>query len=312
MTTIPFVANYPGAIVVPADTSNYYRQVNHGGIPNKPRGWVLHTPEEAADDHEVTPYYFQTPGLEASTMYYMDSDGDVYQMVKETDAAIANGVLGKPYPSWADPSTSLNWQSLNVEIEGYAASIQDTLIRSGPQYNGLIALIKHRAAAYNIPLDREHIIGHYQVSNQRSDPGAGFPWAALIEDLNKTDIGGEEMWIRHNRVSAWFSDLAHQSVVAGEDKHCNAWLDFDLPTDAKSIDIEIEFVPIISIGGAKLIALDGQPAQDSLNGYAGSQTAKAGEPQTLATRVDVSDGWFTMRATNDLRLVTVGCVAYYK
>lgn len=192
-----FIADYPGAIVFPAHPTNYYRpnEAPQFHAPNWPRGWVLHTPEEPADDNESTPAFFAAPNRSASTHYYMDSDGDVYQLVPENCAAIANGVIGKPYPAWADPAHSLNWQALSVEIEGFAATIQHTLIRGGPQWRGLVALIRDRARAYAIPLDREHIIGHYQVSNQRSDPGAWFPWVALMEDLQAAEEDGDEMYI---------------------------------------------------------------------------------------------------------------------
>lgn len=178
--------DYPGAIWIPAHPTNWRT------YPNTPQGWVLHTPEEAADNNEVTPYYFQTPNLSASTHYYLDNDGDVYQMVPEKYSPIANGVKGKPYPSWANPNINLNSQSLNVEIEGRAASIGQTMPVGGVQFNALVKLIKHRCAAYGIPLDREHIIGHYQVSNDRSDPGATFPWAALMAELE--DDMAERVW----------------------------------------------------------------------------------------------------------------------
>lgn len=186
-----FVADYSGAIVYPAwynlanhqDTrNNYYRPEGHGGVPNIPRAWVLHTPEEPADDNETTPAYFAGPGRKASTHYYLDDDGDVFQLVPEFAAAIANGLNGKPMPSWAGPG-SLNWQTLSVEIEGYAHSVHETMPVGGVQFNALVKLIKDRAHVWGIPLDREHIMGHYQLSIDRSDPGARFPWDELMEAI---------------------------------------------------------------------------------------------------------------------------------
>lgn len=230
-----FTADYPGAIVVPSHPTNQHTPESHGGVSNQPKAWFLHTPEEDADDNEGTPYYFaNNANLEASTHYYMDSDGDVYQCVPERNYAYANGLNGKPLPSWADPSTSLNWQSLSVEIEGRAASIHDTMPIGGPQWNGLIKLIKHRAAAYNIPLDREHIMGHYQVSTARTDPGPKFPWDALMRDLK-----GAEMRIEHQR-SAGF--LGNNFFANGIDfsgvQHVDAAVDFALPPEAKYAEIE--------------------------------------------------------------------------
>lgn len=190
-----FVANYPAAFVYPAwynmanhndPRNNYYRPEGHGGVPNIPSAWVLHTPEEPSDDNETTPAYFAFPGRKASTHYYLDSDGDVFQLVPEYCAAIANGLNGKPVPVWAIPG-SLNWQTLSVEIEGYAHSVHQTMPVGGVQFNALVNLIKHRAHDWGIPLDRTHVMGHYELSIDRSDPGAFFPWNELIEALSEPE-----------------------------------------------------------------------------------------------------------------------------
>lgn len=181
-----FVADYPSAFVYPAHPTNYYRPETHNGVPNFPNAWVLHTPEEPSDDNETTPAYFAIPGRAASTHYYLDSDGDVFQLVPEYCAAIANGLKGKPIPVWAQP-TSLNWQTLSVEIEGYAHSIHQTMPVGGVQFNSLVELIKNRAHVWGIPLDRTHIMGHYELSIDRSDPGALFPWHDLMKALTEPE-----------------------------------------------------------------------------------------------------------------------------
>src|SRR3990167_6758243 len=100
-------SDYSPAIWYPAHPSNVL------GSPNNPKGWVLHTPEEPADGYPGTPIWFaqEHPGQEGSTTYFVSYLGFVYQCVPEAVAAIANGVLGKPYPLWAD-----SWQSLNRQI----------------------------------------------------------------------------------------------------------------------------------------------------------------------------------------------------
>ena len=186
----PFPRDYAPAIVFPCDESNQL------GPPNNPKGFVCHTPEEPADGYPATPHWFAQahPDRAGSTHYFVAYTGDVYQMVPESSAAIANGVKGRPYPSWANPGVSLNRQSVNVEIEGYAESIQDTLVVGGAQWNALVALVRDRAARWGFQCDREHIIGHYQVADNRSDPGAGFPWDALIAALNEEDDMTERVW----------------------------------------------------------------------------------------------------------------------
>lgn len=178
------MTDYAGAIDFPAHPTNIM------GAPNWPKGWVVHTPEEKADGYPATPHWFaqEHPDRAGSTHYFVSYMGEVFQCVSEGSAAIANGVLGKPYPAWADPGISLNRQTLSVEVEGYAADIEETLIVGSAQWNALVKLVRDRCEHYGIPLDREHIIGHYEVANNRSDPGAGFPWEAFIAEIKEEDM----------------------------------------------------------------------------------------------------------------------------
>lgn len=160
-------ADYPPAIEYWAHPSNTL------GPPCKPKGIVLHTPEEPADHYPGTPIWFSQyhPGQEGSTHYFVSYYGFMYQCVRENVAAIANGVLNKPYPTWANKNISLNRQTTNIEIEGYAATIGATMPRGSAQWKALVDWIVFECKKWNIPCDRAHIIGHYQVASNRSDPG---------------------------------------------------------------------------------------------------------------------------------------------
>jgi len=173
---MPFSVDYAPAIPFWAHYTNYRR------LLNVPKGWVLHTPQEPADSWAYTPRYFAEPNRDASTHYFVSYDGDVYQCVPDRFMAIANGVIGKPYSSWASAAQSLNRQALSVEIEGYAESIHETMPVGSRQWVALVKLLKDRAEAYGFPFDRIHTIGHSEVASNRSDPGARFPWAALFEE----------------------------------------------------------------------------------------------------------------------------------
>lgn len=166
-TQTPFVPDYPGALVIPAHENNVI------DLPNNPRGFVLHAPEEPVDDVESTPYYFarDISPRQASTHFYADSDGDIYQMVPTSIGACANGLIGKSCPTWADPNVNLNLQTENVEIEGYGAGMHRTCPRGSRQWNSVVRLVEYRSWVRGFPPTRERIIGHYQVSSQRTCPG---------------------------------------------------------------------------------------------------------------------------------------------
>lgn len=159
------MSGYPGAIIYPAHPTNQL-----GPPPCAPKGWCLHTPEEPADNYPGTPYWFARPNVGGSTHYFVSYLGFVFQCVNENVGPIANGVTpDRDYPAWANENVSLNRQTLSVEIEGYAASIANTI--SPAQKAALVSLIRYGCDKYGIPKDRAHIIGHYEVASNRSDPG---------------------------------------------------------------------------------------------------------------------------------------------
>jgi len=176
-----FTPDIPTVKVVPAHPDNVMRTSWPNGQiepKNNPKVIVLHTPEEPVDDNEFTPIYFSRRIFDAqgnqryaSTHYYQDSDGDLYQMVPEKYGAIANGVQGKPYPAGTDPTISLNYQSDTIEIEGYAAGMHRTCPPGSRQWDGTRNWIISCGLRKNIPIVRARVIGHYQVSAQRTDPG---------------------------------------------------------------------------------------------------------------------------------------------
>jgi len=162
-----FQPDYPGAIVVQA--RNYGYVVGGKHLTNNPKAFCLHTPEEPPDNVPATPYYFASTDRDASTTYFVSYLGFVFQMVPESEGAYGNAVEGKPYPAWANSAVNLNLQTLSVEIEGYAATIHQTMPRGSPQWKALVNLMAHRCKALNIPPGRT--FGHYEVSVYRSDPG---------------------------------------------------------------------------------------------------------------------------------------------
>ena len=167
----------------PAHESNYG---GYGGAENVPMALVLHTPEEPADDWESTPNWFANPQANASTHYYADNDGDLYQMVRDVDAAWAQNVKasqrhwkGTPgfHPPWTMHGNN-NTRALSIEIEGYAGSFEFT----DSQFDTVATWLAYKADQYNIPLTRRHVVGHEELATHKSDPGIAlgtFP----IDDL---------------------------------------------------------------------------------------------------------------------------------
>ena len=152
---------------VPAFIGNYY--------PARvctPIALVLHEPQEQADGRESTPVWFQNPDAHASTRWYSDNDGDLYQCVPFPAAAIANGLDGRPEPRFNDGGPEFNGASLNnltdnIEVEGYTHSISQTLTEA--QYQGLCDWLVMGYLHWNLPRNTGRVLSHFQISKDRSD-----------------------------------------------------------------------------------------------------------------------------------------------
>ncbi|MCA1222783.1 N-acetylmuramoyl-L-alanine amidase [Streptomyces sp. 8L] len=129
---------------------------------------------------------FQNPGAYASTHYLIRaSDGHVTQMVATKDEA------------WHAANKTVNMHSIGVEHEGYAIKAGSWYTPS--EYESSAALVKYLAARFDIPLDREHIIGHDEVpgvldanvATQHWDPGPFWDWNHYMSLLGvSTGAGG--------------------------------------------------------------------------------------------------------------------------
>lgn len=174
----------------PAHESNIYTaaQAPYGGVERRFLGTCLHTPEETADDVESTPWWFQQPAANASTGFYADSDGDIFQMVRDVDFPWAQGTRTVtrpntvlPRPSWWKPEyASYNTCLDSIEIEGRAASIGRTFFPGSPQFVSTAKLVAWRHHKRGIPVTRERIMGHYELATDRGDPGLGFVWPEFM------------------------------------------------------------------------------------------------------------------------------------
>ncbi|MFI0925676.1 N-acetylmuramoyl-L-alanine amidase [Streptomyces sp. NPDC021012] len=100
--------------------------------------------------HDGAVNVFQTPETWASAHYIVRADGRVTQMVETKNEAFhAN-------------NKTINMHSIGIEHEGYAIK-GDGGWYTEPQYEASKNLVKYLAAKYNVPLDREHVIGHDEV-----------------------------------------------------------------------------------------------------------------------------------------------------
>ncbi|MFF7014866.1 MULTISPECIES: peptidoglycan recognition family protein [Streptomyces] len=110
---------------------------------------------------------FQDPAHRAATHYIVGQDGRVVQMIRELDVAYQAG------------NRSYNERAVGIEHEGFVDRPKD-LTRA--MYESSARLTASICGRYDIPIDREHIIGHVEVpGTDHTDPGPHWDWDRYLK-----------------------------------------------------------------------------------------------------------------------------------
>lgn len=152
------------------------------------------------------------PASKASAHFVVSRKGEIAQLVNLKNTAWANGTAtdasDKRYygkstlKSVIDRKTNANYYTIGIETEGFSAITNGAL--TDIQKIALIELIKYitteikRIYNINIAVDRQHIVGHYEITpiTKPNCPGKLFPFDEIINQLNgeaKKMDGDEEM-----------------------------------------------------------------------------------------------------------------------
>jgi N-acetyl-anhydromuramyl-L-alanine amidase AmpD len=139
------------------------------------------------------------PTAQASAHFVVAQDGRITQLVSLEDTAWCNGTSDKEADTAYYGHSSLlsvvarkvnaNKYTVSIEHEGVFAMTHGVLtIKQLAATIDLIAFIRaevKRIYGVTIPLDRAHIVGHYQITpiNKPNCPGAGFQFDSIIKVL---------------------------------------------------------------------------------------------------------------------------------
>jgi N-acetylmuramoyl-L-alanine amidase len=164
--------DYPLATWNPASLNNF-------SWANRPHDYpvqliVIHDTEGT---YATAIQEFQDPTFAASAHYVVSDAGQITQMVHEHDIA------------WHAGNWDYNTRSIGIEHEGYA---------SGPNwytpamYDASAQLIASICSRWGVPMDRTHVIGHFEVpdpdnpglfggSDHHTDPGVNWNWTYYMQ-----------------------------------------------------------------------------------------------------------------------------------
>ncbi len=173
-------------------TSNRYNG-RAGWVPDM---IVCHT---ADGTYEGTILWIENQSSEVSSHYVVAKDGRVTQMVDLKDGAWCNGTstVATKNSYYAKSSLEVvrqrkanaNYYTVSIEFEGFWKDTKGRL--TDAQFSAAADLIRQIRAevkaqfGVDIPIDREHIVGHHQISpvTRPNCPGELFQWDALIDAL---------------------------------------------------------------------------------------------------------------------------------
>jgi N-acetyl-anhydromuramyl-L-alanine amidase AmpD len=164
--------DYPSASWIPADPANYT-------VANRPHDYpvdmiVIHDIEGSAGSAIQA---FQDPTRAASAHYVVDYNGQITQMVREHDIA------------WHAGNWDYNTRAIGIEHAGFAYTPG---LYTTSEYQASARLSASICSRWGVPLDRNHVIGHYQVPDpnnpgqfggvdHHTDPGPYWDWKYYMD-----------------------------------------------------------------------------------------------------------------------------------
>lgn len=148
---------------------------------------------------------FLNRATEKSAHFAVMRDGTIHQYVREEDTAWGAGILNAPDETlpWLPPVGALpsrgavvNRRVISIEHEGFSGQPF-----TPEQTAATIALHAYLVARWHIPVDGDHIVGHYRLDSvDRKDcPGAAFPWAAVFSVLGTPERGAMRLTPQEER-----------------------------------------------------------------------------------------------------------------
>lgn len=159
-------AGYAQNSADPSDYGNY----DHANRPNDMsiKYIIIHDTEGSYDS--AINHFQDTTSYVSGNYIIRSSDGAITQMVRNEDV------------SWGAGDWYVNMHGINIEHEGVASDGNTWYTEA--MYRSSATLVRYLAAKYNIPLDRQHIIGHDNVPTigpaymprQHWDPGPFWDW----------------------------------------------------------------------------------------------------------------------------------------
>lgn len=125
---------------------------------------------------------------QVSTHYYISPEGEIYQLVNDHLCAWHAGHIVKPTFKYLKKNTNVNRYSLGIEI---SLKMPNEILLV--QWNKLKELVEQLCISYNIPIDRNHIIGHREIKSIKVCPGS-ISVDRLVDEINSEKFENNNLY----------------------------------------------------------------------------------------------------------------------
>ncbi len=125
----------------------------------RPEGVVIHIMDGTLVG---TDSWFANPASLVSSHYGIGRTGEVHQYVKEEDTAWHAGRVDAPVWKLVKPNINPNLYTIGIEHEGKSDDVwTDAMKQSSGE------LIREICQRWQIPIDRNHIVGHFEIFSKK-------------------------------------------------------------------------------------------------------------------------------------------------
>jgi N-acetyl-anhydromuramyl-L-alanine amidase AmpD len=97
-----------------------------------------------------------------SAHYGIGKQGQIHQYVDEKNAAWHAGIIASPTWELLKPATNPNLYTIGIEHEG-----KSTDVWTNDMLKASAELVRAICVRWGIPIDRQHIIGHYEINARK-------------------------------------------------------------------------------------------------------------------------------------------------
>ena len=151
--------------------------ITNGRNGYKPEAIVIHIMEGTLDG---TDSWFQNKFSKVSAHYGIGLKGDIHQYVNEANCAWHAGRINSPSWSLLKKARSGNFINPNYYTIGIEHEGNDHSDWTEAMYQSSAQLIREICQRHNIPVDRDHIIGHHEIYSLKTCPGSKVSMTRLI------------------------------------------------------------------------------------------------------------------------------------